>query len=202
MKDIDSSYTFSYSSSAVTEDGSPRNHRNYSLPCYLQFDTIDLQISKLIESSVQDNDSPTKTEKVQKKKPSRRMKAKKKTELCKSWIETGHCQYDSECKFAHGDHELRAKPETSLRNYKTIKCQKFHENMFCPYGSRCKYIHQSQEIDFTSKHRNYFFHFSSDSKGTMDEEVTAFLSISENLHSYHSISPSKVPEILQISESQ
>jgi len=31
-----------------------------------------------------------------------------KTELCRSWEETGHCRYGSKCQFAHGADELRA----------------------------------------------------------------------------------------------
>lgn len=33
-------------------------------------------------------------------------KLKIKTELCKSFMETGSCPFDDKCAFAHGDHEL------------------------------------------------------------------------------------------------
>lgn len=33
-------------------------------------------------------------------------KLKIKTELCKSFMETGKCAFEDKCAFAHGDHEL------------------------------------------------------------------------------------------------
>jgi len=62
-----------------------------------------------------------------------------KTELCRSFSETGVCRYGHKCQFAHGEHELRA----ILRHpkYKTEFCKRFATTGNCPYGSRCRFIH-------------------------------------------------------------
>ena len=36
-------------------------------------------------------------------------KAKFKTEMCKNWIETGHCRYGKNCQFAHGNKDVHDK---------------------------------------------------------------------------------------------
>lgn len=62
-----------------------------------------------------------------------------KTELCKSFTETGVCRYGVKCQFAHGKEEVRA----VLRHpkYKTEICKTFHNTGTCPYGIRCRFIH-------------------------------------------------------------
>eukprot|EP01110_Echinostelium_bisporum_P006039 TRINITY_DN246_c8_g1_i1.p1 TRINITY_DN246_c8_g1~~TRINITY_DN246_c8_g1_i1.p1 ORF type:complete len:332 (+),score=118.57 TRINITY_DN246_c8_g1_i1:83-1078(+) len=62
-----------------------------------------------------------------------------KTELCKSFTETGVCRYGVKCQFAHGKEELRS----VLRHpkYKTEICKTFHNTGTCPYGIRCRFIH-------------------------------------------------------------
>jgi len=62
-----------------------------------------------------------------------------KTELCRSFAETGHCRYGVKCQFAHGADELR--PLARHPRYRTELCHSFHVNGFCPYGSRCNFIH-------------------------------------------------------------
>ena len=62
-----------------------------------------------------------------------------KTELCRSYAETGHCRYGMKCQFAHGPDELR--PLARHPRYRTELCHSFHVNGFCPYGSRCNFIH-------------------------------------------------------------
>ena len=49
------------------------------------------------------------------------------------------------CAFAHGEHELVAKPIT---NYRTKKCRHFEEKGWCQYGPRCQFLHnvKSKEI--------------------------------------------------------
>lgn len=67
-------------------------------------------------------------------------KAKEKTELCRNWQVYGTCKHGSNCSFAHGENELRRKP--NLQNlYKTRQCKQFNETNACPYGARCQYIH-------------------------------------------------------------
>jgi len=62
-----------------------------------------------------------------------------KTELCRSFRDTGACRYGHKCQFAHGEHELRA----LLRHpkYKTEICKTFATTAHCPYGNRCRFIH-------------------------------------------------------------
>jgi butyrate response factor 1 len=62
-----------------------------------------------------------------------------KTELCKSFTETGACRYGVKCQFAHGKEEVRS----ILRHpkYKTETCKTFHTTGTCPYGIRCRFIH-------------------------------------------------------------
>jgi len=62
-----------------------------------------------------------------------------KTELCRSWHESGSCRYGSKCQFAHGAHELR--PVMRHPKYKTEPCRSWVETRTCPYGRRCRFIH-------------------------------------------------------------
>lgn len=63
-----------------------------------------------------------------------------KTELCRSFTETGVCRYGHKCQFAHGGHELR--PVLRHPKYKTEACKTFSITGQCPYGNRCRFIHQ------------------------------------------------------------
>lgn len=73
-----------------------------------------------------------------------------KTELCRSWEETGSCRYGNKCQFAHGQNELR--PIARHPKYKTEICRTFATNGTCPYGTRCRFIHYitSKEISSIS----------------------------------------------------
>jgi len=62
-----------------------------------------------------------------------------KTELCRSFVDTGACRYGTKCQFAHGAHELRA--ITRHPKYKTEVCKNFATTGQCPYGNRCRFIH-------------------------------------------------------------
>lgn len=62
-----------------------------------------------------------------------------KTELCRSYQETGICRYGHKCQFAHGEHELR--PILRHPKYKTEYCQRYAMFGHCPYGNRCRFIH-------------------------------------------------------------
>jgi len=68
-----------------------------------------------------------------------------KTELCRSFGETGACRYGHKCQFAHGLHELR--PVLRHPKYKTETCKKFATTGQCPYGNRCRFIHPGAAID-------------------------------------------------------
>lgn len=67
-----------------------------------------------------------------------------KTELCRSFEETGACRYGSKCQFAHGREELR--PVARHPKYKTEICKTFHSIGTCPYGKRCRFIHNSADV--------------------------------------------------------
>eukprot|EP01117_Protostelium_nocturnum_P006210 TRINITY_DN223_c0_g1_i1.p1 TRINITY_DN223_c0_g1~~TRINITY_DN223_c0_g1_i1.p1 ORF type:complete len:259 (-),score=81.34 TRINITY_DN223_c0_g1_i1:206-982(-) len=63
-----------------------------------------------------------------------------KTELCRSFQETGICRYGHKCQFAHGYAEIR--PVMRHPKYKTEICKTFTNTGNCPYGNRCRFIHQ------------------------------------------------------------
>lgn len=67
-----------------------------------------------------------------------------KTELCRSWEETGTCRYNAKCQFAHGREELR--PVRHHPKYKTEVCESFARTGTCPYGKRCRFIHLSASL--------------------------------------------------------
>lgn len=62
-----------------------------------------------------------------------------KTELCRSFEETGSCRYGAKCQFAHGRAELR--PVIRHPKYKTEVCKTWQAHGSCPYGTRCRFIH-------------------------------------------------------------
>ncbi|XP_034025279.1 mRNA decay activator protein ZFP36L1 isoform X2 [Thalassophryne amazonica] len=66
-----------------------------------------------------------------------------KTELCRSFTESGLCKYGAKCQFAHGPQELR--DLTRHPKYKTEPCRTFHTIGYCPYGIRCHFVHNSEE---------------------------------------------------------
>ncbi|XP_069029212.1 mRNA decay activator protein ZFP36L1 [Embiotoca jacksoni] len=67
-----------------------------------------------------------------------------KTELCRTYEESGVCKYGAKCQFAHGLDELRGLSRHP--KYKTEPCRTFHTVGFCPYGARCHFIHNADEI--------------------------------------------------------
>lgn len=64
-----------------------------------------------------------------------------KTELCRSWEETGTCRYGAKCQFAHSREELH--PVHRHPKYKTELCRTFSNTGTCPYGTRCRFIHHN-----------------------------------------------------------
>ncbi|CAD6193385.1 unnamed protein product [Caenorhabditis auriculariae] len=67
-----------------------------------------------------------------------------KTELCRSWMDHGRCNYGERCQYAHGETEKRPIPRHP--KYKTEACQSFHQTGYCPYGPRCHFIHNETEL--------------------------------------------------------
>ena len=70
----------------------------------------------------------------------KKIKRKKKTELCKNYEMYHDCYYKENCSFAHGIEELR--DNILLPSYKTKMCKSFIENKTCNFGIRCSYKHQ------------------------------------------------------------
>eukprot|EP01026_Neomeris_dumetosa_P076377 TRINITY_DN818_c0_g2_i3.p1 TRINITY_DN818_c0_g2~~TRINITY_DN818_c0_g2_i3.p1 ORF type:complete len:253 (+),score=43.02 TRINITY_DN818_c0_g2_i3:98-856(+) len=64
-----------------------------------------------------------------------------KTEMCRSFEETGVCKYGKKCQYAHGGEELRATAKHP--KHKTIACETILKGGVCPYGKRCRFIHPS-----------------------------------------------------------
>lgn len=76
-----------------------------------------------------------------------------KTELCRSFVDSGFCRYGVKCQFAHGSHEIR--PVLRHPKYKTETCKNFALTGQCPYGARCRFIHpgvaqQANDIAWSS----------------------------------------------------
>lgn len=70
-----------------------------------------------------------------------------KTEICKNWLQTGRCEFQGECTFAHGYEEMHQKTTVSLnKNYKTKLCKQWHKwtPKFCRYGDKCQFIHDER----------------------------------------------------------
>lgn len=63
--------------------------------------------------------------------------------MCLQWLNSQTCAFGADCKFAHGETELRpAKlPIRNTLKYKTKLCDKYTTTGVCPYGSRCLFIH-------------------------------------------------------------
>uniref|UniRef100_A0A3Q3WDC8 mRNA decay activator protein ZFP36 n=1 Tax=Mola mola TaxID=94237 RepID=A0A3Q3WDC8_MOLML len=72
-----------------------------------------------------------------------------KTELCRSFTESGLCKYGGKCQFAHGPEELR--DLNRHPKYKTEPCRTFHTIGFCPYGMRCHFVHNEEEKNVTQQ---------------------------------------------------
>jgi len=80
----------------------------------------------IIQTSTTDNNSKTTPQRY-------------KTELCRSYHETGFCKYGEKCQFAHGYHEIRSLNRHP--KYKTVLCRTYHCTGYCPYGPRCHFLH-------------------------------------------------------------
>ena len=55
---------------------------------------------------------------------SARMGSSYKTSICKSWAESGNCQYGGACLFAHGEGEKRSEGQ----QYKTSLCKNWESS--------------------------------------------------------------------------
>lgn len=66
-----------------------------------------------------------------------------KTVICQAWLESKTCTFAENCRFAHGEEELRPSLNEPRQNnkYKTKLCDKYTTTGLCPYGKRCLFIH-------------------------------------------------------------
>ena len=69
----------------------------------------------------------------------KKIRTKKKTELCKNWEIYHDCYFKNECSFAHGLDELRN--DTTVSGSKNRLCKSFQEKGVCLFGKRCNYRH-------------------------------------------------------------
>ena len=80
---------------------------------------------------------------------------KYKTELCKNWIETAKCRYESKCRFAHGQEELtQAARRVYNDKFKSKNCRTFYHTRSCMYGTRCMFRHEHR--NYKQLHRHYY----------------------------------------------
>ncbi|KAJ1965868.1 hypothetical protein IWQ62_002563 [Dispira parvispora] len=63
-----------------------------------------------------------------------------KTELCRSFAERNYCRYGNQCKFAHGEEELRSRMRHP--KYKSELCRNYWTTRTCRYGDRCNFVHE------------------------------------------------------------
>lgn len=63
-----------------------------------------------------------------------------KTKLCKFFQSNGFCKFEDNCRFAHGQNELRDNP-----NKKTTLCQFFMQGN-CLNGNNCHHAHGEHEL--------------------------------------------------------
>ena len=73
----------------------------------------------------------------------KKIKNKKRTELCKNWEIYHDCYYKDECSFAHGNEELRL--DAQISGSKNKLCKNFQRKGFCLFGKRCNYRHVLKE---------------------------------------------------------
>uniref|UniRef100_A0AC35TRX2 C3H1-type domain-containing protein n=1 Tax=Rhabditophanes sp. KR3021 TaxID=114890 RepID=A0AC35TRX2_9BILA len=66
-----------------------------------------------------------------------------KTVMCQAWLENKTCSFGENCRFAHGESELKPIKSTQRFNnkYRTKLCDRYTNGGICPYGDRCLFIH-------------------------------------------------------------
>ena len=110
---------------------------------------------------------------VCKKMPGIKKSSLYKTEMCRSFEETGFCRYGTKCQFAHDLTELREVYRHP--RYKTEVCKTFWEQGHCPYGKRCCFIHSlNANIQSISGQQ-------SDSDGNCSPTTTTNLTLSSSM---------------------
>jgi hypothetical protein len=130
-----------------------------------------------------------------------------KTEMCRTFEETGICKYGTKCQFAHDPVEVRNIPRHP--RYKTEICKTFWQLGNCPYGKRCCFIHTENElkdcknpmpsVQELSRHMQQQID-SKDVYGPIDAPISDDSPVVGTIHSHNSSrsdSPSKLAEDLK-----
>ncbi|VDK52930.1 unnamed protein product [Anisakis simplex] len=69
-----------------------------------------------------------------------------KTVMCQAWLENNKCNFAENCRFAHGEEELRpCKTQVKNAKYRTKLCEKYTLVGLCPYGNRCLFVHPDSD---------------------------------------------------------
>ncbi|KAG7157346.1 mRNA decay activator protein ZFP36L1-like [Homarus americanus] len=100
-------------------------------------------------SNTRKNGSSKKVDRPMPARPSNPLRYK--TELCRTYEESGNCKFAKTCTFAHGLRELRAVPRHP--RYKTDLCRTYHSLGYCQYGARCHFVHDPEEAAGVSSMR-------------------------------------------------
>ncbi|KAK9286899.1 hypothetical protein L1049_015306 [Liquidambar formosana] len=65
-----------------------------------------------------------------------------KTDICRSWEDSGTCRYGSKCQFAHGKEELRPTRFITKNKSEAQMCKSYATTGCCMYGTKCRFVHQ------------------------------------------------------------
>lgn len=126
-----------------------------------------------------------------------------KTEMCRTFEETGICKYGTKCQFAHDPNEIRNIPRHP--RYKTEICKTFWQLGNCPYGKRCCFIHTENELRDQRRSSSatiVSINNQSDIYGSADLIVSEDAGLNEiqSQNSSRSASPNKAVEAGKIAE--
>lgn len=124
-----------------------------------------------------------------------------KTVICQAWLESKTCTFAENCRFAHGEEELRpSKIEPRQNNkYKTKLCDKYTTTGLCPYGKRCLFIHPDHGPNAYIRADKLYEvsqrHALADLRDHMETQIMA----GTGRNPFSQIPPSMIPEIQQLS---
>lgn len=105
----------------------------------------------------------------------------RKTRLCHLYV-LGQCPKESDCKFAHGEGELRTLPDLT----RTRMCPKLVSSGYCD-AAACRYAHGANElVDMRRAPRLQ--------TPTPPQNIHAYSSVSSYAPSYHAVSPFNHPQ--------
>jgi hypothetical protein len=105
-----------------------------------------------------------------------------KTELCKTFTDTGFCAYGNKCRFAHGKEEMFEKMINHPK-YRKSDCMAFHSNGFCNYGQRCHFRHNEMRVlnEIPRSYYTYLINILPQKKVSNFKRLNIFKKITNNL---------------------